>query len=963
MALADDGRRFARLDELFQAALDRPVDERDGWLNDQTDDLDLLAEVRALLWEDQATAAADLEGIVDASARSSWSPDRNPAAITARSSRDDTDHREAEGDAPKAGEDDPETVGPYRIVGRLGRGGQATVYLAERTGEFSMPVALKHIRRGMDTDDILERLRLERQILARLIHPNIGRIYDGGSDEHGRPYLVMEVIEGQRIDRWCAERQLPARERLRLFLQACEAVDFAHQNLILHRDLKPSNILVTDDGVVKLLDFGIAKVLTGDSVAESTLTIGQATVTGNRLLTPDYASPEQLLGSPLTTASDVYSLGIVLFHLLSGRLPHAGSGMASTFARWDGELRDSPSVLRAAREERSAHNQLTVPADRWLKSAGFELGVVVAKALEVEPARRYNAVRDLADDVLRLLEDRPVLARKPSLGYRLGKLARRHRVGVWLATLALLSLLAAIVGTGWQAAVARGERQRAEEERTQAEGVLALFFEMFEVTDPFSEAQIADGSGAANQPLGETVTAHELLDSAAQRIGAGLGDDWSRQARLRRAVARAYFNLSLFDRARGQLEATVRELAAVPTRFHGDSELEVARVLVTRDLGRLDAYQGFFDQAERRLLAAEDQLTALGTLPAEVATTIEHLGELEILRGEPDAAETYYEAAMILQRALSGERSPAVARVQVGLAKVRAQQSQPAEMASLLREALAVRTESLGDQHPLVLETLNDLAVASRDALDFAAAERIFVDLLSRQRLALGRDHAHLAPTLYNLATALERLGRTAEAETRLIEAWQITERAAGDRHLATKILLLQGLLRERANDAAAAAAFYQRALAIRRQLFGDQHPRTLRALLRLGGLWAKLGDRRAEPLLREAISAPALWAEGTTSAYLALGELALATGQPEVAAAELRRGLGSPGSTGWMKGRMEFRLGQAFETLGKRAEAGAAARRARALLGEALGEAHPWAVEVDTWLESRAPGSPRAID
>lgn len=301
--------------------------------------------------------------------------------------------------------------------------------------------------------------------------------------------------------------------------------------------------------------------------------------------------------------------------------------------------------------------------------------------------------------------------------------------------------------------------------------------------------------------------------------------------------------------------------------------------------------------------------------------------------------------------------------LQVGLSKVRAQQGRPTEMAALLREALAVRTERLGNQHPLVLETLNDLAVASRDALDFAAAESIFVDLLSRQRQALGREHADLAPTLYNLATALERLGRTAEAEARLAEAWQVTERSAGETPLASKILLLQGLLRERANDAGAAAGLYQRALALRRRLFGDQHPRTLRALLRLGGFWAKAGDRRAESLLREAILAPALWQEGETSAYLALGELALATARPDVAVDELRRGLVSRGSTGWIKGRMEFRLGQALENLGERAEAVAAARRARVLLGAALGEAHPWAVEVDTWLEGRGPEGPETFD
>jgi eukaryotic-like serine/threonine-protein kinase len=946
-----DERRFARLDRLFQAALALPPAEREGWLAARDDDAELLDEVRGLLAEDEAGDLADLEEIVGAG----WQhllPDEPPSG-------------EPESDAPESdepasdetGPGDPEQVGPYRILGRLGRGGQATVYLAERAGEFSMPVALKRIRRGMDTDDILERLRLERQILARLVHPNIGRIHDGGSDAEGRPYLVMEVIDGERVDHWCAARRLPVRERLQLFLQACAAVDFAHHNLILHRDLKPSNILVTEDGTVKLLDFGIAKVLAGDAAAGAQPAGAPATVTGieQRMLTPDYASPEQLLGLPLTTASDVYSLGVVLFLLISGRLPHAGAGAGSTSSRRSGGPHDPPSVSRTAREQRAAGNRLAAAADRRRTVADGELDAVVGKALEAEPARRYGSVRELADDLVRLLEDRPVLARRPSLGYRLLKLARRHRVGVALGALVVLSLLVAVVGTSWSAAVASRERQRAERQQAQAETVADFLVSLFEVSDPYSEAKLVGDLGELERPRGETVTARELLDAAAQRIGTGLQDDWRRQSRLRRAIARAYFNLSLYDRARSQLEAAATDLAAVdesPATYavSQGGDLELARASVERDLGWLEAHQGHFDVAERRLLAARQQLLALGDATRdEVAVTLEYLGKLEMLRGDPRASAARYQAALRLHRELHGERSLEVARARSGLAAALGKAGRAAAATALQEQVLEVRTELLGDQHPLVLETLNDLAVAAGATRDHAAAARIFADLLRRQRQALGNEHADLAPTLYNLAGHLDRLGRQAEAEERLEEAWRLVERSATEQLLATKILMLQGLLREHVEDGDGAAALYQQALALRRNLFGDRHAETVTVLLRLGRLWANAGDRRAEPLLHEALETSAQLQLGKEApAYLALGELALATGRPGVAESELRLGLAAlAGGEGWLAGIVELRLAQAQERLGRGTEALDSGHRARELLAASLGPEHVWTVEA----------------
>ena len=516
--MSADSDRFARLDALFQAALEQPPEQRAAWLNRECDDPDLRSEVEELLSEDAEGELIELEDIVD----QQWQLAAGDAAESgARDLVTDTVHTPENEDTrdlnqprseprPLRTELDPEQLGPYRILGRLGRGGIATVYLAEREGEFSMPVALKRIRQGMDTEDILERLRLERQILARLVHPNICRIHDGGSDEEGRPYLVMEVIEGKRIDQWCIDEKLPLRERLKAFEAVCEAVAYAHQNLVLHRDLKPSNILVTGDGVPKLLDFGIAKLLRGEAAGDegdSPERSDAPTLTRmeERLLTPEYASPEQLFGLPLNTASDVYSLGILLYELASGRLPHkpddAGRQNALLWAMTR-RHQDADPLSDAQRRSWADGNPLVPAQDRFTLQHRSELDAVVAKALEVEPADRYTSVRELAEDIRRLLDGHPVMARQQTWTYRARKLVRRHRTGVAVAALVASSMLAAVVGTSWQASVARQERLRAEQEKRQAEAVGSFLVDLFAVSDPYSNTALTEGDQHDASPRG-----------------------------------------------------------------------------------------------------------------------------------------------------------------------------------------------------------------------------------------------------------------------------------------------------------------------------------------------------------------------------------------------------------------------------------------------------------------------------
>ncbi len=328
----------------------------------------------------------------------------------------------------------PEQIGPWEILRDVGHGGMGSVYLGvRRDGEFERTAAIKLVRRGMDTDFILRRFRMEREILAGLDHPNIARLLDGGSTTDGLPYFAMEYVEGRHLLEECAARGWGERERIHLFLQVCEAVAYAHRHLVVHRDLKPSNILVTAEGVPKLLDFGLARLLQPEAG-----TSGPRTETMFRLLTPDYASPEQVRGERITTATDIYSLGVVLYHLLAGRGPYRTTGSAEAIARavCDQEP-DRPGLAR-------------------------DLDNIVLKALRKEPERRYESVGAFGEDLRRYLEGRPVLARKDTLAYRTGKFVARHKAGTAAAGLGALALVAALAAAVHQARVAGIERAAAE---------------------------------------------------------------------------------------------------------------------------------------------------------------------------------------------------------------------------------------------------------------------------------------------------------------------------------------------------------------------------------------------------------------------------------------------------------------------------------------------------------------------
>lgn len=416
--------RWKQIETVFEQALELPTEERQVFLQRTCNgDEELRREVESLL-DSHSQAGSFI---------------------------DDRSHfyQEFEG----SGSLQPKVIGHYRIVRELGRGGMGAVYLAERADEYKKLVAIKLIKRGMDTDSVLRHFRNERQILAGFDHPNIARLFDGGTTEDGLPYFVMEYIEGLPIDEYCNQHGLAISERLKLFREVCAAVSYAHRHLVIHRDIKRSNILVTGDGVPKLLDFGIAKILqTGESAPTF------ATMTGQRLMTPEYASPEQVRGEPVTTQTDVYSLGVILYELLTGQFPyHFSSKTPRDIERAiTAEQPEKPSTALA----RGDNSKFKIPNSKTLKG---DLDNIVLMALRKEPERRYQSVEQFSEDIRRYLEARPVFARKDTAGYRAGKFVRRNRLALAAAALIFLSLLGGIIATN--SALHRANREKARAER------------------------------------------------------------------------------------------------------------------------------------------------------------------------------------------------------------------------------------------------------------------------------------------------------------------------------------------------------------------------------------------------------------------------------------------------------------------------------------------------------------------
>ncbi len=648
-------------------------------------------------------------------------------------------------------------IGTYKILREIGQGGMGAVYLAERADEqFRKRVALKLVKRGMDTEEILSRFRHERQILASLDHPNIARLIDGGTTEDGLPYFVMEFIEGQPIDLYCSTQKLGTNERLNLFRTVCNAVHYAHQNLVVHRDLKPSNILVTADGTVKLLDFGIAKILNPDLFPETVL----PTKTWERPMTPAYASPEQVRGQAITTASDVYALGVILYELLTGQRPYQFKGYAPhEIAKVVCETEpDKPStaVVRVITVDDTVGNAATAEADKLRRQLKGDLDNIVLMALRKEALRRYASVEQFSEDIRRHLDGLPVIAREDTFRYRTEKFIARNRLAVAAAAVFALLLAGFLTMTLVQSARVARERDRAERERVKAEKVSSFLVDLFKVSDP-------------DKARGAQITAREVLDKGADKIRAELKDQPETQATLLHAVGEVYYSMGLYERSAALLEEAVQ----LRRQTLGNDHPDLARSLTALAQSAFDLGQN--DRTEtltREALAIRRK--AFGNEHREVAENINDLALLTKLKGDFAAAEPLYREAIAVQRKLSGNDSLDVATPLHNLGVLLSDKKDFEGAEAAEREALEIRRKRLGPDAPDVAMTMHNLASMLRNKGDIAGAEQTLRDTLALRRKIYPEAHPQTALTLHNLGTLLRDQQRYAEAETYLREALAI---------------------------------------------------------------------------------------------------------------------------------------------------------------------------------------------
>jgi serine/threonine-protein kinase len=813
---------WSRFEQVLDHALELPPDDRASFIDRTCGPDDLLRrEARALV--EAAERAGDfLERPVDAC-----------AAGLLREIAEEAEE-EAGVDATERGSAAGGRLGPYRLVRELGRGGMGAVYLAERDDQqYDRRVAVKVLPAGLLNRSLRTRFLLERRILASLEHPNIARLYDAGVGEDGTPYFVMEFVEGRRIDVHCDQSRLPIRARLALLDQVCDAVQFAHRNLVVHRDLKPANILVSNDGSVKLLDFGIAKLLRTEADAGVTLTGGG----GLQAFTPEYASPEQLRGEPISTSTDVYALGVLLFELLAGCWPYPlrdrSVPLVERAVLEQDPERPSAAIVRSSEKggpETSVSERRSTTLAALRRQLRGDLDNIVLTALRKEPRHRYASVQHFRDDLHRYLASQPVHARSATWGYRAGKFVRRHRAGVAAGALVAASLVAGMAGTVWQARTASREARRADQVRQ-------FVVNLFEVADP-------------DRSKGDSITARALLDRGAARLDTELAAEPELRAEMLAVLGGIYEKLGLYDRARPVLE----EALAVREARLGSHHLVVAQSAAA--LASVLYEQGEYQRAEeltRKGLAARRE--RLGLEDTLVAASMTDLAAILSAQGKEEDAESLYRAGLEIDRMHGAQE-----RVGTDLHNLSATLSRRGkyeEALALGEEALTLRRRLRGDEHTEVAVSLVNLAGILRAVGEYDRAEKLLRESLGMRRRLLGDDHPHVAVTLNNLGLLLQSLGRLEEAERHLREGLAIRRAAFGDDNPDVAASLNNiGVLLYARGDFPDAADHFQRALEIWRPALGETHPNTIHALNNLGATRRDQGDiEKAEPLLREALA------------------------------------------------------------------------------------------------------------
>ena len=799
---------WSQVKALFDQALDRPPGERDAWLASACDDAGVLTEVRSLLAAQSDPDARRLEhGIEDL--LGPLMDDSDPLIST--------------------------RVGPYLLLRLLGEGGMGKVYLAERAdGEFRQQVALKLMRSGFASSELNERFRRERELLARLTHPNIAQLHDGGVSQDGTPYFTLEHIAGEPIGAWCDAARIDVADRVRLLLKVCDAVQYAHRNLIVHRDLKPSNILVTAEGEPKLLDFGIAKPIDADGGRNLTATLSQP-------MTREYAAPEQVLGEPVTTATDVYALGVLLYELLAGRLPYARAERGETswakaiveerpesltraLARGRGrplDEADAGSLAAEAVAHAASMRGASLPALR--RTLRGDLDRIVQRALEKAPEGRYASVAALADDLRAWLDGRALPG--GNRRYRLAKFVRRQRVGVAMGGLALALALAGVAGIVYEA---RETARQAQTVSVVKDYLLSLFT-----------------ASSPNETKGRDLNVRELLDRGRARVDRNLESQPELRSELMGVLGRIYFQLGLYEQAEPLQRNALNAASA------GASSTAV----LMRQLAETLEARGTLAEAESMAVRSAELLDRSGADASERIRTLIVQSSIAQRLGKPAIAERF--AITAARQAAQPDVAPELlgnALSAQGLAEWDLRNV--AESETLYREALRIHRAAFGDVDLRVATDRQNLTLALRNLgrYDEALAEaRATVKIVET---ILGPQHPDLSRALFTLGTTLYHMARYEEAEAVLRRGVAVARASLGDHPTTATALNNLGLVLMDWHGLDEAERVYSEAMHIAAAQLGPNHNSTLITASNLGYVHGRQGKlEQAESELRDVLA------------------------------------------------------------------------------------------------------------
>lgn len=754
-----DPKRWQQIESLLDEALDLEPAEREEYVRTKGEgDEELVAQVLKML-----AASERADTFLDNTNRSDL---EEALARMSSAIEEDSDA------GPEL-----ERAGPYRLIRKLGRGGMGQVFLGVRDDEaFKRYVAVKVIRRGMDTDDILKRFRVERRILASLNHPGIAQLLDGGATDDGVSYFVMEYVDGDPITKYCDENRLSLPDRLRLFQKVCAAVHYAHQNLIVHRDLKPSNILVTKDGDVKLLDFGIAKFLNPD-LTGYTLPM---TREEQRVMTPEYASPEQVRGNSLTTASDVYQLGVLLYELLTGhrpftfqtrvqgeiekiileQAPEKPSTMISRVETTVGDVTEGPSPEVVSSKRRTALGNLR-------KQLSGDLDRIVLMALRKEMDRRYQSADQLQLDIGHYLSGRPVSAQDDTFGYRVGKFVQRNKIAVGAAAIVAVLLIVTTAVAVYSASVTERQRQQIALEAEKSREVIDFLVDLFEKADP-------------EYSQGRDLTVREMIDIGADDVSDRLSEHPEVQSEMMRVLSLVYAGLGEEERGHELAEAALslqQDLAggAVTSEL---ANATYALAVLKDDINDANRSRELHEEA----LAMRRQL--YGEMHLDVAQSLNDLGVTLYGMARYDTTAIVWEEALAIREALHEGPHRDVAESLANLGAVYGElywrqgfeEETFRKAEDYFERGLPMTRLEIGENHPFYASNLHNYGALLFDKQAYTEALMQFEEAIVRRTEIYGRDNNWTANSVNWKGRVYLALGRTEDAAPLFMEALRIHE-------------------------------------------------------------------------------------------------------------------------------------------------------------------------------------------